>query len=136
MRDNMVRKIIRFTPDQMGYKDRGKMKWLGLMLSDHAESLNQMMVKEKAGDVIAKPKQSLVEISETLAKAYLLKKPISVQTNIIQDGTYSEDIHCIVSGTFEEQIFLVLKDGRVFNTTIEDIRHIEFIEAEVWYQKN
>lgn len=131
----MARKIIRFTPDQMGYKDRGKMKWLGLMLSDHVESLNQMMVEEKAGDVTAKPKQSLAEISETLAEAYLLKNPISIQTNIIQDGTYSEDIRCLVSGTFEEQIFLILKDGKVVNITLGDIRHIEFVESEIWYQK-
>ena len=40
----MVRKIIRFTPDQFGYKDRGKMKWQGLMLSDHTEKLKICMM--------------------------------------------------------------------------------------------
>lgn len=131
----MARKIIHFTPDQMGYKDRGKMKWLGLMLSDHAESLNKMMVEEHDRKVIIKPKQSLAEISETLAEAYLLKKPVSIQANIVEDGTYLEDIRCLVSGTFEEQVFLILRDGRVVNTTLEDIRHIEYIESEIWYQK-
>ena len=42
----MARKVIRFTPDQMGYKDRGKMKWQGLMLSDHSEALRKMFVEE------------------------------------------------------------------------------------------
>lgn len=135
VRDNMARKIIRFTPDQMGYKDRGKMKWSGLMLSDHAESLNRMMIEEKNVDVALKPKQSLVEISERLAEAYLSKKPVSVQFNIIQDGTYFKDIHCLVSGTFEQQILLVLKDGRVIDVPLKDIRYIEFVESDVWYQK-
>lgn len=131
----MARKIIHFTPDQMGYKDRGKMKWLGLILSDHTESLNKMMVEETGQNIAAKPIQSVTEISETLAEAYLLKKPVSIQANIVEDGTYLEDIRCLVSGTYEEQVFLVLKDGRVVNTTLEDIRHIEFIKSDIWYQK-
>lgn len=131
----MARKIIHFTPDQMGYKDRGKMKWLGLILSDHTESLNKMMVEETGQTIAAKPIQSVTEISETLAEAYLLKKPVSIQANIVEDGTYLEDIRCLVSGTYEEQVFLVLKNGRVVNTTLEDIRHIEFIKSDIWYQK-
>ena len=131
----MARKIIHFTPDQMGYKDRGKMKWLGLILSDHTESLNKMMVEEQDGKVTIKPKQSLAEISEILAEAYLLKKPVSIQANIVEDGTYLENIRCLVSGAFEEQVFLVLRDGKIMKTTIDDIRYIEFIESNIWYQK-
>ena len=132
----MARRIIHFTPDEMGYKDRGKMKWSGLILSDHTESLNKMMVEEQDGKVTIKPKQSLAEISEILAEAYLLKKPVSIQANIIVDGTYLENIRCLVSGTFEEQVFLVLRDGKIMKITIGDIRYIEFIESNIWYQKN
>ena len=32
---------VRLSPDALGYKDRGKMKWIGLMLSDHAEALKE-----------------------------------------------------------------------------------------------
>lgn len=131
----MARRIIHFTPDEMGYKDRGKMKWSGLILSDHTESLNKMMVEEQDGKVTIKPKQSLAEISEILAEAYLLKKPVSIQANIVEDGTYLENIRCLVSGTFEEQVFLVLRDGKIMKTTIDDIRYIEFIESNIWYQK-
>ena len=131
----MARKVIRFTPDQMGYKDRGKMKWQGLMLSDHSEALRKMFVEENGRNIAAKPQQSITEISEMLAEAYLLKKPITIQANTLQNGTYLEDIRCIVSGTFEKQIFLTLKDGRIVHTTLENIRHIQFIQSEMWYQK-
>ena len=131
----MARKVIRFTPDQMGYKDRGKMKWQGLMLSDHSEALRKMFVEENGRNIAAKPQQSVTEISEMLAEAYLLKKPITIQANTLQNGTYLEDIRCIVSGTFEKQIFLTLKDGRIVHTTLENIRHIQFIQSEMWYQK-
>ena len=131
----MTRKIIQYTPDQLGYKDRGKMKWLGLMLSDHAESLNNMTVKEKNADVKAKPRQSLAEISAILSDAYLLKKPIAIQANFLQSASYFQDIPCMVSGTFEDKIFLLLKDKRLVDTRLEDIRHVSFIDAEIWYQK-
>lgn len=131
----MPRKIIQYTPDQLGYKDRGKMKWLGLMLSDHAESLNNMTVKEKNADAKAKPRQSLAEISAILSDAYLLKKPIAIQANFLQSGSYFQDIPCMVSGTFEDKIFLLLKDKRLVDTRLEDIRHVSFIDAEIWYQK-
>lgn len=131
----MARKVIRFTPDQMGYKDRGKMKWQGLMLSDHSEALRKMFVEENGRNIAAKPQQSITEISEMLAEAYLLKKPITIQANTLQNGTYLEDIHCIVSGSFEKQIFLTLKDGRIVHTTLENIRHIQFTQSEIWYQK-
>ena len=131
----MARKVIRFTPDQMGYKDRGKMKWQGLMLSDHSEALRKMFVEENGRNIAAKPQQSITEISEMLAEAYLLKKPITIQANTLQNGTYLEDIRCIVSGTFEKQIFLTLKDGRIVHTTLENIRHIQFTQSEIWYQK-
>ena len=34
--------VIYYTPDELGYTDRGKQKWIGLMLSDHSDALNQL----------------------------------------------------------------------------------------------
>lgn len=132
----MTRKIIQYTPDQLGYKDRGKMKWQGLMLSDHAESLHKMAVNESNATVAAKPKQSITEISEILAEAYLAKKPIAIQANLLQNGSYIQDVPCMVSGTYDDKIFLMLKNKRIVHTTLEAIRHIEFIESDIWFQKS
>lgn len=38
----MEEEVIVLSPDRLGYKDRGKMKWQGLMLSDHNAALKQM----------------------------------------------------------------------------------------------
>lgn len=131
----MEKKVVRYTPDELGYKDRGKMKWLGLMLSDHSELLKVMEDSDRAKNVEAKPKQSLVEIGEILAHAHHTGDPVSIQANILQNGTYFKDVPCIVSGTHEEKIYLLLKNGRLVNTTLEDIRHIEYLDPMTWYDK-
>lgn len=127
--------IIRRTPDQLGYKDRGKMKWMGLMLSDHSEALTQMAEDEKTYEVTEKPKQSVAEIGELLTEAYHLKKPIAIQANILRNGSYFKDVPCLVSGVSDEKIYLMLKDNRMVNTTLEDIRNIEFLDPDIWYEK-
>jgi len=131
----MDKEIIRLTPDQLGYKDRGKMKWMGLMLSDHTEALNNMAQKEQEKETKPKPKQTLTEIGEKLAEAYQTKQPLAIQANIIKNGSYFKDVHCLVSGQYEEKIFLMLKNGQMVDTTLEDIRHIEFLDSDIWYQK-
>ncbi len=131
----MEKKIIRLTPDQLGYKDRGKMKWLGLMLSDHTEALKELDEENNAIDIPAKPKQSLVEIGEILAQAHHTGEPVLIQANILKNGSYFKDVPCIVSGTYEERIYLLLKDGHLVDTTLEDIRHVEFMDPLAWYEK-
>ena len=132
----MARKIMYFTPDQMGYKDRGKMKWLGMMLSDHSEALYKMADAEKKQLNQRKLKQTDHEKNKRLTEAYSLKKPVSLQINSIQNGTYADDIHCMISGNFDNKIILSLKDGRVVSTTFENIHYIEFLASDIWYQKN
>lgn len=130
----MKKKIVRLTPDQLGYKDRGKMKWQGLMLSDHSESLKKMNQEGLEQEVEAKPLQSLAAIGEILSEAYQTGQPIAIQANILQNGHYFKDVSCIVSGTYEEKIYLLLKDGSLVNTTFENIRHVEFIDLLTWQQ--
>lgn len=132
----MEKKHIYLTPDQLGYKDRGKMKWLGLMLSDHTEALKKMSQEDYAEEIQAKPKQSLAEISEILSRAYHRGEPVLIQANILQNGSYFKDVPCMISGTFEDKIYLMLKNGRIVDTTLEDIRHIEFMDPLIWYEKN
>lgn len=132
----MDEKRTRVTPDQLGYKDRGKMKWMGLMLSDHTEALNKMGKDEKNDEIKPKPKQSLAEIGEYLEKAYHTQSPIIIQANVLQNGSYFKDVPCLVSGVSEEKIFLMLKNGRIVDTQLEDIRNIEFLDSKIWYVKN
>lgn len=131
----MKKKIIHRTPDQLGYKDRGKMKWMGLMLSDHTEALTQMAQQEEKIEVQAKPQQTLTERGAYLIQAYLAKKPVAIQANILQNGSYFNDVHCMVVGFFEETIFLKLKNGRMVEAALAEIRNIEFIDPHLWFEK-
>lgn len=127
----MEKKIVRLTPDQLGYKDRGKMKWMGLMLSDHSESLKRMKQAEEK-EPSPKPKQSLAEIGEILMIAYSTGRPVLIQANFLQNGHYFKDVPCMISGTYEEKIYLLLKNGNIVHTTIEDIRNVEFLDPLTW----
>ena len=128
----MARKIMYFTPDQMGYKDRGKMKWLGMMLSDHSEALYKMADAEKKQLNQRKLKQTDREKNKLLTEAYSLKKPVSLQINSIQNGTYADDIHCMISGNFDNKIILSLKDGRCVATTVENTHNMEVGSSDSW----
>jgi len=131
----MEKRIIHRTPDQLGYKDRGKMKWMGLMLSDHTEALTQMTQQEEKIEVPAKPQQTLAERDAYISQAYLAKKPIVIQANILQNGSYFKDVLCMVVVFFEEVIFLKLKSGRMVEATLVEIRNIEFIDPHLWFEK-
>lgn len=131
----MQRKVIRLTPDDLGYKDRGKMKWLGLMLSDHTEALKQMSERDKKMDPVPKELMSQVEISNILQEAYTRKLPLLVQANIVRNGLYYPDLPCIVLGFHDDKIYFRLKDGRTCQCEMTQIRHIEFMNPLDWYEK-
>lgn len=130
----MARKIVKFTPDQLGYKDRGKMKWQGLILSDHTEAVQSMF---KSDSVHPEPKNvmSVVDISEVLLQAYIKKVPVNIQSNILQNGHYRPDINCIVRGVADNRIVLELKTGAKSVCLIEEIRNVEFADVSEWYEK-
>src|SRR5699024_10443091 len=129
----MVKKVIRLTPDDLGYKDRGKMKWLGLMLSDHLDALRTMDKEDKKSEPKPKRLMSEKEVSQYLQKAYVNKVPIIIQANVLKNGNYCPDIYCLVLGFQDDKIFLLLEDNRKVSCEIDQIRNIEFIKHEEWY---
>lgn len=132
----MEKKIIYKTPDELGYVDRGKMKWQGLILAAQTE-LHQAHHEEvaKKENVEAKPVMTEVGISKVLQIAYLDKLPVNIQANILRNGKFYPDVNCLVAGFVDEDIYLELKDGRVRTCKIEDIRNIEFADVIEWYEK-
>lgn len=131
----MPKKIVRMTPDQLGYKDRGKMKWLGLMLSDHLDALKVMKKEDKKPEPMAKKLMNEMEISRYLQQAYINKVPVIIQANTLNNGNYYPDLHCLVLGFQENRIFLLLKDNRTISCEISQIRNIEFMSVNDWYNK-
>lgn len=131
----MVKKVIRLTPDDLGYKDRGKMKWLGLMLSDHLDALRTMGEEDEKSEPKSKRLMSEKEVSQYLQKSYTNKVPIIIQANVLKNGNYYPDIYCLVLGFQDDKIFLLLKDNRRISCEINQIRNIEFMDPIEWYNK-
>lgn len=127
--------IIKMTPEQLGYTDRGIVKWLGMMLSDHSEALKKESRKNQFFDIQAKPEMTEEEVSNVLYHAFVKKYPVVIQANIIKEGYYYKDVACKISGYAEDKIYLLLKDGRTLTCSLPEIRNIELMDQLAWYQK-
>lgn len=131
----MANKIVKMTPDELGYKDRGKMKWQGLILSAQTDMHKQALEDEKGKYPNAKEIMSEIEVAEIIQQSYLNKLPVAIQANTLRDGHFYPDVKCIVSGFKEDQIYFTLKDGRIRSCKIEVIRNIQFMDTKEWYNK-
>lgn len=131
----MVQDIIKLSPDALGYKDRGKMKWMGMMLSDHAEALKKQKKDTQSAIIVPKEKLSLEELSTLLYKSYTLQKPLAIQLNIVKDGGYLPDIEGVAKGFKDDQVYIKLRDHRTRQIPLDDIRHIHWIDSAQWFEK-
>lgn len=131
----MEEEVVVLSPDRLGYKDRGKMKWQGLMLSDHNAALKQMKEDSKKQYGVEKEQMSTEEVSEVLYKAYVMKKPVAIQANVLKNGRYYPDVKCTIKGYSRDNIYLQLKDGQVRKVSIYLIRNVEFMNPTEWYVK-
>jgi len=131
----MDKEIIKMTLDELGYKDRGKMKWQGLMLSDHLDALKEMKKEDATTEPQQKEWMSEFEISEILQLAYVNKTPIVMQANVLRDGHYFQDLECIVLGYADDKIYLRLKDGRQTTCELHQIRNVDHMDPMEWFDK-
>ncbi len=100
--------ITRITPEQFGYKDRGIVKWLGMMLSDHSEALKKEEVNNQLLEVKTKKEMTEEEIAQVLYQAFITDSPVLIQANVMRDGNYYKDLKCKIAGYVENQIHLYL----------------------------
>ncbi|WP_146924907.1 hypothetical protein, partial [Alkalibacterium kapii] len=131
----MEQEDVKLSPDALGYKDRGKMKWIGLMLSDHAEALKRQSAAKHKIQISPKPRQSLKEISACLYRSYSNKKPLSIQLDVIKNGSYLKDIEGFVVGVKDDTIFIEQRDRMLKRILLKDIRHIDWLNAADWFEK-
>ncbi|EKU94297.1 Uncharacterised protein [Alloiococcus otitis] len=127
---------VYYTPDELGYQDRGKLKWMGMMLSDHTEALQQVKKTDKS---LASQKiydqQDLPEISQYLYEAFIDQKPVRIQANTIQRDRHYPSLPYLVKGYKDNFIYLVNQAGQKSKCQLDDIRHIEWMDPLDWYQK-
>lgn len=131
----MAQETVVLSPDAMGYKDRGKMKWMGMMLSDHAEALKRQKKDTISKEILPKEKQSIEHISTLLFQSYTQKKPLAIQLDTIQDGKYLPDIQGFIIGFNDKKVYIKQRDHSSQSVGMESIRHVEWINSAIWYEK-
>lgn len=129
----MNKKRLRMMPDQLNYQDRGKMKWQGLLLSDHKEALkktpNNAMKKHGS---LSYPRQSILEISEQLATAYQNKYPLVIQTNTLNTDQELVYFFALVTGSEASDIYFTLKNNQLIVVPLENIRSVQALDILSW----
>ncbi|MFL2077149.1 hypothetical protein [Marinilactibacillus psychrotolerans] len=125
-----------FTPRDYNYKDRGMIKWMGMMLSDHSEALIELEKEEREAEPHGKEKHTMEEVSKLLFKAYYTNQPVKIQADFLKNGSYYKDVECKVVGhNGEDKVYLKLKDGDLRAVGIKYIRNIERMNNLEWYGK-
>lgn len=132
----MISKMVRLNPNQMAYQDRGKMKWQGLLLSDHSEALKKTSRVQKENKILPKTRLSLIDLSKILALAYQKRQAISVQTNILTKNHHFQEFKALVAGSDENEIYFFLKNGQLIKIPLENISYVELFDPLLWQKSD
>lgn len=109
------------------YQDRGMVKWAGFYLSEHTDTLNDQMTREKNCPQ-QKMQMDIDEIGTILSEAQRRNKEIAIQIEERDsNGYYKPDTFGVIKGFDELGIF-------VGNTKIgyDEIRHVAFSNDLKW----
>lgn len=109
------------------YQDRGMVKWAGFYLSEHTDTLNDQMTREKNCPQ-QKMQMDIDEIGKILSEAQRRNKEIAIQIEERDsNGYYKPDTVGVIKGFDELGIF-------VGNTKIgyDEIRHVAFSNDLKW----
>lgn len=113
--------------------DRGMKKWLGWILSDHSAYMESQAIDEKPTP--EKPEQKASVIDQILQTAWEQGQVVAIQLNALYDGQYRRDLEGPILGYADGQIYLQRKDGLVLPVQVEDIRHIDVLDATKWWHQ-
>lgn len=128
----MSEEVILLNPDKLGYVDRGKMKWQGMILSEQKDYIRKMKRDDGSGDIQAKEEMTEEEIAEVLYTAYVTKLPVAIQAAILRDGLYYPDVIGMVLGFANEKVVLDVRRQNSNNVekriTLDQIRNVELFD--------
>lgn len=122
--------VVVLSPDRLGYKDRGIMKWQGLILSDHVEAMKKDKAKREKTYPIDKEQEEQV-IGEQLYFSLVRKRWVSIQENILDGSDYVKPIIGVVLGIRGQHIIVqTMKEKKT--VLLSDIRHVKPYDYNKW----
>lgn len=135
----MREEVILLNPDKLGYVDRGKMKWQGMILSEQKDYIRKMKREDGAGEIPPKEEMTEEEIAEVLYTAYVTKLPVAIQAAILRDGLYYPDVIGMVLGFSNGKVVLDVRRKNSDNVekriTLDQVRNVEFFDILKWNNK-
>lgn len=107
------------------------MKRMGWLLSDHSSYLAEQASTDRPEPEL--PEMSFEQINLRLQHAWEKSQIVSVQINALYDGEYLPLIQGAAVGFAASQLYLQLKTGHVRMLQVEDIRHVDILDATKWW---
>lgn len=113
------------------YNDRGMMKWMGWLLSDHSAFMERSKRLESIKDV--KPEMDQQQISQNLASAWENGAMATIQMNTIEANTFVPEIKGQIIGFNAGQIYVLLEEGTTKRLYVGDIRYVTTTPSQKWW---
>ncbi|WP_125770317.1 DNA-directed RNA polymerase subunit beta [Companilactobacillus furfuricola] len=113
------------------YNDRGMLKWMGWLLSDHSAFMEKSRTQETDKEI--KPQMDQQQISRNLASAWEDGAMISIQMNTIEVNSFIPEIKGQVIGFNAGQIYVLLEEGTTRRLQVEDIRYATTVPSQKWW---
>lgn len=116
------------------YNDRGMMKWMGWLLSDHSAFMEKAKGKETPTTI--KPEMDTRSISNNLARAWERKQTIIIQMNAIEGNAFVPEMKGQIIGFNAGQVYLLGEDGSTKLLYVENIRYAALSNDQKWWMND
>lgn len=102
------------------YNDRGMMKWMGWLLSDHSSFMEGEQQHEQLKPVAPEMAPSLIDV--TLNNAFEQSQTVQIQLNLLENDQYAPAITGEILGYHDDRIYLQAIHGPIQVIILEEIR--------------
>ncbi|MCH4007926.1 DNA-directed RNA polymerase subunit beta [Companilactobacillus sp.] len=117
--------------DKWLYNDRGMMKWMGWLLSDHSAFMEGEKNKENLQPIL--PQMGVVDISDRLQQAWESADYVSIQLNVLNHDNFVPELVGVVVGFDAGRIYLQMDSGETKLLRVEEIRSVIPVREDKWW---
>lgn len=114
------------------YDDRGMIKWMGWILSDHSAYMEQASQQARPREI--KPEMSVDQISANLQTAWERKQAVVLQSDTLENNCFTAEYQGQVVGYQGDQIYLQLANDSVKFFHLDELRYVALQTAEKWWR--
>ena len=117
--------------DQWLYNDRGMIKWMGWLLSDHSAYMEQ--AQRQAQPQPSRPVMTQSELNGNLQQAWEQGQAVLVQAADLEHDQLVAALKGWLVGYDAGQVYLQTETGQVHSLVISQLRYVHLLPAEKWW---